>query len=120
MFAEEKQLLRKEEVAFIEVPFYDELAVKHIWPQFAGDEQMLKFFPDEYPQGKGPPREYFYNVLNTVHPDYLHQMLEHANKQRMTVEGEAGLKESIQMSEYWEEQLKSMPYLSSKFEQPII
>ncbi len=120
MFAEEKQLLRKEEVAFIEVPFYDELAVKHIWPQFAGDEQMLKFFPDEYPQGKGPPREYFYNVLNTVHPDYLHQMLDHANKQRMTVEGESGLKESIKMSEYWEEQLKSMPYLSSKFEQPII
>jgi hypothetical protein len=47
-------------------------------------------------------------------------MLDHANKQRMTVEGESGLKESIKMSEYWEEQLKSMPYLSSKFEQPII
>ena len=33
----------------------------------------------------------------------------------MTVEGEAGLKESIQMSQYWEEQLKAMPYLSSKY-----
>jgi len=77
------------------VPHYDELAVKNIWPQFANDDQMKKYFPDVFPEGKGPPREYFYNVLNTVHPDFLNQMLNHANKQRNTVEGEAGQRESI-------------------------
>ena len=38
--------------------------------------------------------------------------MDHANKQRMTSEGERGQKESIKISEFWEEQLKAMPYLS--------
>ena len=70
------------------------------------DPTMMSFFPDKYPKDKGPPREYFFNVLNTIHPEYLRQVMEHANKQRMTVEGEDMKKESIQMSEFWEEQLR--------------
>ena len=38
----------------------------------------------------------------------------HANSQRMTVEGPAAQRESIKISEFWEEQLKKMPYLSQK------
>ena len=38
----------------------------------------------------------------------------HADKQRMTTEGEAMKKQSINISEYWNEQLKAMPYLSCK------
>ena len=75
----------------------------------------MSFFPDVYPKNKGPPREYFFNILNTIHPDYLHQVLMHANKQRMSSEGEQMKKQSIEISEYWEEQLRQMPYLSCKF-----
>ena len=63
--------MRKEEVVFIEVPHYDELAVKHIWPQFAKDDTLAKYFPDAFAKDKGPSREYFFNVLNTIYPDYL-------------------------------------------------
>ena len=73
---------------------------------------MMKYFPDKYPAGKGPPRDYFFNVLNTLHPDYLAQVMSHANRQRMTSEGEGMQRESIRISEFWEEQLRSMPYLS--------
>ena len=38
---------------------------------FAKDAEMMQFFADKYPKGKGPPRDYFFNVLNTIHPDYL-------------------------------------------------
>ena len=41
--------------------------------------------------------------------------MEHANKQRMTAEGENMKTESIQMSQYWEEKLGSMPYISCKY-----
>ena len=114
VLAGEKELLRKDAVAFIEVPHYDELSVKALWPQLAGDESVAKFFPDKFAEGKGPGREYFFNVVNTVLPDFLKQMLDHANKQRMTAEGEKGQAESIQISQFWEEQLKAMPYLSRK------
>ena len=66
VLCDEKQLLRKEDVVYIEVPHYDELSVRQLWPQFAGDADVTKYFPDEFPQGKGPPREYFFNVINTV------------------------------------------------------
>ena len=103
VLTEEMQLLKKQDVQHIEVPQYEELAVKNIWPQFADDPQMLQYFPDAFSPGKGPSREYFYNVLNTVHPDFLKRLLDHANKQRMTVEGEAGQTEGIQISEFWEQ-----------------
>ena len=75
-----KQLLKKAEVAAIQVPHYDELSVKALYPQFKKDPDMMVFFPDKYPAGKGPPRDYFFNVLNTIHSDYLTQVLVHANK----------------------------------------
>ena len=105
MLAGKKQLLKKAEIRTIQVPHYDELSVKAIWPQFKKDEAMAKYFPDKFPIGKGPPREYFFNVLNTVHPDYLEQVMDHANKQRMTAEGADIKQQSIHISQYWDEQL---------------
>ena len=115
VLAEEKQLLKKSEVKPIHVPQYEELTVKHIWPQFVEDPEMSQYFPDVFSPGKGPSREYFYNVLNTVHPEYLERFLNHANKERMAADGIVGQTEAIQISEFWEQQLKAMPYLSSKY-----
>ena len=67
----QKLLLKKTEVAAIEVPHYDELSVRNLWPQLAKDGEFMQYFPSKYPAGKGPPRDYFFNVLNTLHPDYL-------------------------------------------------
>ena len=53
-------------------------------------------------------------MLNTVHPEYLAKIMAHANEQRMTAAGEANQSESIRITEYWQEQLKAMPYLSRK------
>ena len=114
VLAGQKDLLKKDQVKEITVPKYDELSVKSIYPLFKKDAQMMKYFPDVYPKGKGPPREYFFNILNTLHGDYLQQIMGHASKQRMTAEGEAQKKEVIKISEYWTEQLASMPYLSCK------
>lgn len=80
------------------MPHYDELAVKHIWPQFEADDKISKYLPDHIQKDRGPSREYFFNVLNTLYPEYLQQILAHANKQRMTSEGEKGQRESIRIS----------------------
>ena len=74
----------------------------------------MSYFPSNYPKGRGPPREYFFNIVNSKLPDYLQQLLARANKQRMTADGEDKQTEAIKISQYWEEQLKAMPYISSK------
>ena len=88
VFVGKKQLLMKQQVSYIAVPHYDEISVKALWPDVKKDGEFMQYFPAEYPKGRGPPREYFYNVLNTVRPDYLKQVLHHANEQRMAAGGE--------------------------------
>ena len=95
VLADEKALIKKSDISYIEVPHYEELSVKALWPQFAEDDLMVRYFPDEYPQGKGPPREYFFNILHTLYPEFLQRLLTHAHDQRMTAEGERGQRESI-------------------------
>ena len=43
---------------------------------------MSQYFPSTFPEGRLPHREYFFNVLNAVHPVYLQQLLEHAHNER--------------------------------------
>ena len=80
MLVGKKQLMKKKDVIAIEVPFYEELSVKALYPELRKDAQMMSFFPDKYPNNKAPPREYFFNILNTIHPDYLGGLMQHANK----------------------------------------
>ena len=49
VLAEEKQLLKKDEVVPVEVPCYDELSVKALYPQFLKDPAFTKYFADSYP-----------------------------------------------------------------------
>ena len=84
VFAEEKKLLKKKDVDPIHVPSYDELSVKAMWPQFKKDKNFVKFFPDSFADSKGPSRKYFFDIMNTVYPEYLAKVMEHANQMRMT------------------------------------
>ena len=88
VLAEHKKLLRKSEVNYIAVPNYDELSVKALLPDVKKDGNFLAFFPSKYPKGKAPPREYFFNVLNTLHTEYLEKIIAHANEVRMAPDGE--------------------------------
>ena len=84
VFGGEKMLLKKKAVTTVEVPYYDELSVKRLWPQYKKDPEFAKYFPDVYVEGKGPSREYFYGILNTLYPEYLGKVMGHANEMRRT------------------------------------
>ena len=74
----------------------------------------MQYFPDKYPAGRGPPRKYFFDILNTLQPEYLQKVMAHASSYRMAADGEMQKEETIAISKFWEEELKSMPYLSQK------
>ena len=109
-----KNLMKKAEVREVAVPKYDELSVVKLYPTFKDDKKFLSFFPDKFPKDKGPPRDYFFNILNTLHPEYLAQIMEHAGKQRFAADGVKQKEQIIEISQFWEEELKAMPYLSCK------
>ena len=90
--------MKKSEVRAVQVPMYDELSVRHLWPELKKDPIFMSYFPSKYPKDKGPPREYFFNVLNTVHPEYLQQLMAHSNQERMAAGGLGQQSESIKIS----------------------
>ena len=77
---------KKKNVEKINVPMYDELSVKELFPELRKDDQFMLYMPDKLPAKKLPAREYFMDVLNTLYPDYLEQIIQHACQQRHTVQ----------------------------------
>ena len=70
VLVEEKVLIPINEVKFINVPMYDELSVKRLWPEMQNSLDFMRHFPDRLPKGRLPDRDYFFNVMNTCNHDY--------------------------------------------------
>ena len=80
VLTEEKELIPIADVKFINVPMYDELSVKRLWPDMQNSPDFMRFFPDNLPKGRLPDRDYFFNVMNTVNPEYTSKLIQHANE----------------------------------------
>ena len=114
VFAEDKELLELKEVRWINVPLFDELSVIKIWPMTKEDTQFMKYFPQKLPKGRVPDREYFFNILNTLYPLYVQEIIRHANDQRNSVANDAQARETIEVSDKWWDALNAVPFISCK------
>ena len=63
--------MKKKEVDYVHVSHYEELSVKNLWEGLKDDKSFNIFFQDKYAKDKGPCRIYFFNILNTIYPEYL-------------------------------------------------
>ena len=61
----------------------------------------MRFFPDKLAKGHLPDREYFFNILNTLYPDYVKRIIQHANQVRNQVTENAEQRDSIEISDAW-------------------
>ena len=111
----EKSLLPIAECKFVTVPQYDELGVKNLFPKFLGDSEVMQYLQDEYPKNRYPDRTYFFTILNTVHPEYMRDMIAHANNARYAPFGQAKELDTVVVNDEWLEKLKKLPFFSSKF-----
>jgi hypothetical protein len=111
----EKRLLKKNAVNYIHVPAYDELSVKRLWEDLKDDVEFMVFFSDGYAKDRAPCREYFFNILNTVYPDYLKQIMDNASLQRFTAQGADMKEQAIKATDEWYQELQAMPFISSKY-----
>ena len=96
------------------MPKYDECSVKNMWPMAAAAPELMRYFPDRLPQGKLPDREYFFNILMSVHPDYTREMVAHANSLRFRSGQAQDRAAQIKVTEGMWDELNSMPFFSCK------
>ena len=76
----DKVLLPLQNVVKLEVPKYDELAVKNLEGHMKQDIAFMRYFPDSLPKGRHYDREYFFQILNHVHRDYTREIISHATQ----------------------------------------
>ncbi len=79
ILTEEKAFLPLKSVKHVNMPMYDELAVKNMWPHCQDIPDIMRHFPDKLPKGRLPDREYFWNVMNTLNEEYVGNLIRHAN-----------------------------------------
>ena len=75
VLANKKMLLKMSELKSVNVPKFDELSVKNIFPLISQDPEVLNYFPDDYPKGREPDRTYTFNVLNTLRNQYVQEII---------------------------------------------
>ena len=115
LLAGKKQLLPLSGCKMVNVPHFDELSVKNIWPSCTEMPAIMEFFPDSLPKGRLPDREYFWTVLNTLNNEYVSQLIAHATKQRNQA-GEGNVEEeSIVLTAQMADVLKDAPMISRKY-----
>ena len=119
VFTRKKALLKLNDVKRINVPLYDELSVIQIWPMVKGNAKLMAYFPEKLPKGRVPDRAYFFNILNTLHGDYVHTLVKHANEQRNSASEMARPLESIEIDDEWFTQLMEQPFISCKYRHSV-
>ena len=112
VFRGEKRLLKIKEVKYVEVVKYDELSVKQLYGKLIVMPQMVNYFPAKYPKGRQCDRDYMFNVANTLHEEVITQLIQHALKQRHSVESMTLQNESVMINDHWAQELKSLPLVS--------
>ena len=112
---EQKKLLTLAEVKMVEVPKFQELSVQNLYPKFQSKPEMMAYFPDQLPKGRMPDRSYFFNVMNTLYPDYTQQLIQKANSNRVIATPSDDQHEFVHISEEWWQKLNELPQFKCKY-----
>ena len=72
---EDKKALKLNHVSFINVPVFDEVSVKNLIDMVKNDKLVCSYLPDEYLENKTPDRQFLLNIINSIYPDYLENVI---------------------------------------------
>ncbi len=64
---------------------------------------MTDYFPDEYPKGRTCNRDYFFTVLNSLHPEYTDKLLLKCKEDRYALKEGDPNNDAIEITEEWEQ-----------------
>ena len=114
VFRELKALFKVTEIKHIVVPHYEEISVTAVFETYKNDEALMKYLPEIRAKGKQLDRTFFFNILNTVYPEVLPAIIASSREQRESRLSQGENRESIDIAANWAEELRSVPFHSSK------
>jgi len=73
-----KKYLLRRMIPTFKVPTWPELSVKALYKDVMADEVLRDYFPDRYPKGRLPERQFFWGVIYGVKPAYARHLVHDA------------------------------------------
>ena len=104
-----------DQVKAINVPMYDELSIKNLLPMMMEEPMFRTYVPDSFPKGRQIDRTYFFNIMNTLNPEYTQAIIKYAEEQRHSAATVNNAEQTMQVSEAWWNALQSQPFISRKY-----
>ena len=60
------------------MPKFEELSLRNLQKEVLDDPEIKLYLPDLKEKGKTIDRTFFYNILHTLHPSYVEEIVNHA------------------------------------------
>ena len=98
----------------VQAPHWDEIGVKNMYKRIVSQPELAKFFPEKFPKGSQCDKTYMFNVWNSIKPEQVKLVIDHANSQRYSLQNEEVKQNSIVLTEDWQRELESMPFVSKQ------
>jgi hypothetical protein len=114
VMAEKKRLLPVACVRSVNVPKYEDISVKVLFPRMAKDKEFMLYMPNHMTAARLPSAEYFYSLLNTLYPELMKGLIDRANELRHKKTEDNAKEETIFCSEQWMTDLQEMPFSAGK------
>lgn len=93
-------------MSFIDVPRYPELSVDKIWSFIKGMDKFSRHFPN-YSSNQLPHRDYMWNVLYTVDPETVADLIRDARSQR-SIANDTPYEELVEIDQDYYDILKGL------------
>ena len=78
VLTDKKKLLLMNSVKMIKVPKFPELNVRDILEDLSDDENVMMHLPFSNNHKKPIDRDYFFNIVNTLLPEYIKNLISHS------------------------------------------
>ena len=108
----EKRLLKKSEIKPVDMGHYPEVSVKALYTDYSERPAIKPYMPPKLHKGRQCDKEYFFTVVNSICEGEITAIIHHANHQRNNVDEGELQKESITMTQEWQELMSQFPWAS--------
>ena len=89
----------------VDMGHYPEVSVKALYADYAERPAIKPYLPPKLHKGRQCDKEYFFTIVNSICEGEVSAIMNHANQQRNAVDEGDLQKESISMTQEWQEMM---------------
>ena len=97
----DKSCFKNSEIHQVAVPFYSELNMQNLINQVKDDAAIKRYLHDDFATKKKPSRQFLFNIIGTVYPDFFKQLIESQTQARFDRQASDKVGDHILATDEW-------------------